>query len=79
MGKKYYAVRRGHVPGIYLTWPEAEAQVKGFPGARHKSFNDRAEAEHWLKGDLPPPPTLSQVHSPMNHEAESDETLPPWE
>ena len=24
---KYYAVAQGRVPGIYLTWPEAEKQV----------------------------------------------------
>jgi viroplasmin and RNaseH domain-containing protein len=26
-GTKFYAVKRGRVPGIYETWAEAEAQV----------------------------------------------------
>jgi viroplasmin and RNaseH domain-containing protein len=28
----FYAVRVGRNPGIYTTWAEAEAQVKGFVG-----------------------------------------------
>lgn len=40
MGKrKYYVVWDGVEPGIYDTWPEAQRQVKGFPGARFKSFD----------------------------------------
>ena len=30
---KYYAVKEGRVPGVYTTWAECEAQVKGYPGA----------------------------------------------
>lgn len=29
----FYAVRRGRTVGIWTTWNEAEASVKGFPGA----------------------------------------------
>lgn len=29
--KGYYAVAKGRKPGIYGTWAECEAQVKGFP------------------------------------------------
>ena len=50
MAVKYYAVRNGRVPGIYETWPECEAQVKGYPGAVYKSFKLRAEAEAFLEG-----------------------------
>lgn len=40
MGKrKYYVVWDGVEPGIYENWPEAQRQVKGFPGARFKSFD----------------------------------------
>lgn len=56
MGRKskHYAVARGRVPGIYLSWPEAEAQVKGFEQAAFKSFATRQEAEQFLRS--PPPP-----------------------
>lgn len=43
--QKYYVVWTGKTPGIYTSWPEAERQVKGFPGARYKSFPTRSEAE----------------------------------
>lgn len=42
---KAYVVWAGRNPGIYKTWPECQAQIKGFPGARYKGFPTRAEAE----------------------------------
>ncbi|GIY71529.1 ribonuclease H1 [Caerostris darwini] len=41
----FYAVRIGRRPGIYMTWAECEAQVKGFPKASYKKFPDRKAAE----------------------------------
>ena len=49
--KKFYAVARGQVPGIYTQWfgaNGAEVQVKGFPKPRYKGFPTREEAEQWL-------------------------------
>lgn len=43
--QKYYVIWAGATPGIYTSWPEAERQVKGFAGARYKSFMTREEAE----------------------------------
>lgn len=37
-GPKIYAVAVGREPGLYKDWPSCEAQVNGFPGAKHKSF-----------------------------------------
>ena len=53
--KKFYAVANGREPGVYTSWPEAEAQVKGYGGARYKGFGSRAEAEAWMAD-----PRLSQ-------------------
>ncbi len=47
--KKYYAVAAGRQTGIFDSWPLAETQVKGCPGARFKGFPTRREAEAWLK------------------------------
>lgn len=47
---KFYAVRKGAVPGIYRTWAECEANVKGFSGAEYKSFGTEAEAESYMSG-----------------------------
>ena len=49
MAKKYYAVRVGKVPGIYLTWDDCKAMVDGYPGAKYKSFGSIAEAEAFLE------------------------------
>lgn len=47
-GKKYYAVKAGRVPGIYDTWADCEANVKGFAGAEYKSFGSAEAAEEYL-------------------------------
>ncbi|KAF5368515.1 hypothetical protein D9758_002392 [Tetrapyrgos nigripes] len=43
----FYAVSVGRVPGIYETWDECTAQVKGYPGARYKLFRKLEEAKAW--------------------------------
>ncbi len=40
----YYAVKVGKTPGIYSTWAECEAQVKGYSGAIYKKFSTEEEA-----------------------------------
>ncbi len=42
---KYYVVWVGAKPGVYHTWDECSAQVKGYPNARYKSFPTRSAAE----------------------------------
>ena len=49
---KYYAVRKGRQTGIFTTWDAAEKQVKGYPGAKYKSFKVKSEAEQFLNGQL---------------------------
>lgn len=46
--KKFYAVAVGKKTGVFTTWPEAESQVKGYPGARFKGFATKKEAEEWI-------------------------------
>ena len=41
----YYVVWSGKTPGIYDTWEDCEAQVKGVQGAKYKGFASRPEAE----------------------------------
>lgn len=48
MKKKVYAVAVGRRPGLFTDWPAAEAQVKGFAGAKYRSFPDEQEARAWL-------------------------------
>lgn len=44
----YYAVARGRSAGIYNTWAECEAQVKGFSGARYKKFDSPQSAQDFI-------------------------------
>ena len=48
MKKKVYAVAVGRRAGLFTDWPTAEAQVKGFAGAKYQSFPSEQEARAWL-------------------------------
>lgn len=48
VAKKYYAVRVGKEPGIYLTWDDCKAMTNGYPGAIFKSFTSYEEAEAFI-------------------------------
>ena len=48
--KKYYVVKKGRTPGIYLSWPDCKKMVDGFPGAVYKGFETLSEAEEYLNG-----------------------------
>ena len=51
MGKqKYYAVRQGKLPGIFLTWEDCRKSTEGYPGAVFKSFQTLEEAKDYLEG-----------------------------
>lgn len=45
-----YVVWRGRKPGVYTSWAQAEAQVKGFPGAQFKSFESLGAAQAAFRG-----------------------------
>lgn len=46
--QKYYVVKVGHNPGIYTSWDECQNETRGFPGAKFKKFDTKAQAEHAL-------------------------------
>ncbi len=49
--QKYYVVWQGAKPGIYDSWEQCQRQIMGFPQAKYKSFESRAEAEKAFKGN----------------------------
>ncbi len=55
--KKFYAIASGRKPGIYTNWPDAQAQVAGYPGAKFKGFPTRVEAEAWMENPQYSPKT----------------------
>lgn len=55
----FYAVAKGHNPGIYDNWDITSENVKGFSGALYKGFDTREEAEKYITENtlhLPTPP-----------------------
>lgn len=46
---KYYAVKKGHKPGIYTSWDECKKQVEKFSGAVYKSFTSLEDAKNFIK------------------------------
>jgi len=46
--KNYYAVVRGRTPGLYKSWPEAEAEVRNFNDAKFKGFYSLGDALDYL-------------------------------
>lgn len=43
--QKFYVVWKGRKGGIYTSWQECEAQIRGFSDAQYKAFDSRPEAE----------------------------------
>jgi ribonuclease HI len=50
-GKKFYVVWKGKKPGVFDSWKECEAQVKGVEAAVYKSFETLDEARRAFRGD----------------------------
>lgn len=46
--RKFYAVRKGRIPSIFLSWAEAKAQVAHFSGAEFKSFFSFSDAQDYM-------------------------------
>lgn len=58
-GQFYYAVRNGRQKGVFLTWPECESQVKGYPRPVYKKFSTEQEAWAFVNNDPNGEVTLS--------------------
>lgn len=49
--KKYYAVKKGRVKGVYLSWEECQQQVSGYSGAEYKKFVDKSKAYRYIENE----------------------------
>lgn len=59
----YYAVAKGHNPGIYDNWATTNENVKGFSGAVYEGFKTMVEAQEYLdKYNAKNPPPLPSVN-----------------
>lgn len=50
---KFYAIKKGRIPGIYTNWSEVKKQVEGFSGSDFKAFSTEKEAKSFLEESLP--------------------------
>ena len=70
--KKFYVVWNGLNPGIYHSWDDCQAQIKGVKGAVYRSFDSKEEAERAY---------ASPAYSYMKKKADTPtftlDTLPP--
>ena len=66
--RKWYVVWNGTETGVCDSWAECEARVKGFPGARYKSFSTQEEAiEAFRNGDADMGVLRAIAHAPKLH------------
>ena len=52
MAKKYYVVWEGNDTGVFDSWSACQAQIKGYPNAKYKSFKTREAAEAAYHGNF---------------------------
>lgn len=70
MASKYYAVKKGKIPGIYLSWNDCKVMVDGYQGAVYKSFKTIEEAEKFITGEK----IISGLKASGKNTSESGET-----
>lgn len=47
--KKYYAVKKGRIPGIYFNWEDCKKQIEKYSGAIYKGFSTLEEAAAFVE------------------------------
>lgn len=75
MAKKYYAVRVGKTPGIYMNWDDCKSMVDGYPGAKYKSFTSLTEAEAFIEGVAPLQSKLTEDTRDTSTESNRDDEV----
>jgi ribonuclease HI len=77
--QKYYVVWSGANTGIYTSWEECQAQVKGVEGAVYKSFKTKEEAEQAYASDPADYITHEHTTTPTRpHTKKDPEELPTY-
>ena len=71
--QKFYVVWEGVTPGVYTSWTDCQLQIKGYEGAKYKSFDTREEAERALATS---PYAYNGKNAKKKSEKVSSETLP---
>lgn len=64
---KYYAVKKGRVPGVYQTWEECQKQIIGYSGSIFKSFKNKEDADKFIQDS----PNSNHKNSPAQNNRNS--------
>ena len=68
----FYAVQKGRAPGVYLTWPECQACIKGVSGAVYQKFSSRDEADAFVAANPVTVSVTSTTKQVFRKEADSE-------
>lgn len=72
--KKFYAVKKGKVTGVFNNWNDCKASVDGFPGAEYKGFATLQEACDYA-GVAVPEETCKASSEAVEDESPASDTL----
>lgn len=61
--KKYYAVKKGKITGVFESWQDCKTSVDGFPNAQYRGFATLEEARAYL-GEAAPTEERPPVEKP---------------
>lgn len=75
MAKKYYAVKKGLTPGIYMSWADCQAQINGFSGAIFKGFASLGEAKDFMGGQAQVFGETEKMTLPVANEKPGSQTV----
>lgn len=80
--KKFYAVHRGRIPGVYTSWEETQDQIHKFPGAAFAKFTTFAEASSYVQSGVKPIPSKEkpkkQVYYAVRYKSRKGEVFTDW-
>jgi ribonuclease HI len=63
----YYVVKKGFVPGIYISWDDCKNQVNGYNGAIYKKFTNYEDAHNFLNNK-----TNIKTNNKINNQNQAD-------
>lgn len=64
MAKKcFYAVVKGHNPGIFQDWDSCEKSIHGYSGQKYKGFSNKEDAIEWYKNNGGDMSLISEVYN----------------
>ncbi len=75
--KKYYVVWDGHKTGIFQQWEDCQQAIKGYTGAKYKSFESFEEAKKAI--NQPFYKYIGKNKKPSIKSSNTSQTTPVWE